>query len=215
MLNRLRPRRPGPGADGPDDRGFSLVELAVAMAVTAVLLAGVGPVVVAVLRSYGRVQDSALVNDRGRILLDRLDRDLRQVSSVNRPRAVGPRVYLEYQLDDAGGSATCTQWRLNRNDATLAVRSWRVGATGAPSWSTAASGVVNAATEPPFAVTPAGGTALHQQLQVRLRLRLPNGEAVTRTVLTARNSSVGSPSNADGDGDGDSDTPVCTNFGRS
>ncbi len=78
-----------------------------------------------------------------------------------------------------------------------------------------ASAVVNdPTTEPPFAVTLAGGLALHQQLTVALRLRLTQGQALTRTVLTARNSSTASTSNTDADADGASDTPVCSSFGR-
>ena len=203
-----------PRPDRRRDDGYSLVELAVVVAVTGILLAGVGPVVVAVLRAFGTVQDSSLVHDRGRVVLDRLDRDLRQVSAVNRPTTVGGRVYLEYRADVGTGPVTCTQWRLDPSATTLDVRSWTEGAATAPAFATAASGVVNAPSEPPFTLTPAGGALLHQQLGVRLRMRLPHGDAVTSTVLTARNSSEASASNADADGDGLSDTPVCTAFGR-
>ena len=71
MLTRPHPRQDG---------GLGLVELVVAMAVSAVLLAAVGPVVVGVLRAFGHVQDASQVHDRGRVVLDRIDRDLRQVS---------------------------------------------------------------------------------------------------------------------------------------
>ena len=63
---------PPPRRRDPDpDRGFSLVELAVAMAVTSLLLAAVGAALVAVIGAYGRVQDTSLAADRGRVLLDR------------------------------------------------------------------------------------------------------------------------------------------------
>ncbi len=198
---------------GRDD-GLSLVELAVASAVTGVLLAAVGPVVLAVLGSFGHVQDASQVHDRGRVILDRLDRDLRQVSEINRPTTSDGRIYLEYLAATGAGTPTCTQWRYDPSAAQLAVRSWAVGSSAAPAWGTAATGMVNTAAEPPFTVTPAGGTAQHQQLTVALRLRLPRDEALTRTVLTARNSSEASPSNADADHDGLSDVPVCTTFGR-
>jgi Tfp pilus assembly protein PilW len=201
----------------PRDRGLSTVELVVSMIVTGVLIAVVTPVLVSVMRSYTKVQDTSLAADRGRVVLDRIDRDLRQVAAINRPTTQGQRVYVEYEIEALapGSTATCTQWRYNRSTGRLDVRTWASGTSGAPGWSTATSAVVNdPAAEPPFVMTPADGTTLHQQLTVQLRLRLPQGQALTRTVLTARNSSAGSTSNADADGDGASDTPVCTGHGR-
>jgi hypothetical protein len=201
-----------------DDGGLSTVEFAVTMIVTGVLITVVVPVLLSVVGSYSKVQDTGLASDRGRVVLDRIDRDLRMVSSINRPTTQGHRVFVEYQTEALapGSAVTCTQWRYDRNTRRLDVRSWSTATTGAPGWSTATSSMVNdPATEPPFVMTPADGTSLHQQLTVQLRLQLPQGQALTRTVLTARNSSAGSPSNPDVDGDGRSDSPVCTNFGRS
>jgi prepilin-type N-terminal cleavage/methylation domain-containing protein len=201
----------------PRDGGFTLVELAVATAVTAMILAAVVAGLRVVVASYGRVQDSGLAADRGHFVLDRFDRDLRQASSVNRPTRVGPRVYVEYETDltDTGSPSTCTQWRFDGAAHSLDVRSWPVGATGEPGFTTALSDVVDdPATEPPFVVTPAGGGALHQQLTVTLRLALAHGQALSRATVTARNSSATSASNADADADGASDTPVCATFGR-
>ena len=212
MLTARSPRR-----DPDPDHGFSLVELAVAMAVTSLLLAAVGAALVAVIGAYGRVQDTSLAADRGRVLLDRFDRDLRQVSAINRPGSVGGRVYVEYETDvaDTGIPSTCTQWRLDTAAKRLDVRTWPATATTAPAFVPAASGVANdPVTQPPFGFAPAGGDAVHQQLTVTLRLALARGQALTRATVTARNSSPASPSNADADGDGASDTPVCTTFGR-
>ncbi len=210
-------RRPGPG-DRARDGGLGTVEFAVTMIVTGVLLVVVVPVLMSVVRSYGRVQDTSLAADRGRVVLDRIDRDLRQVSAINRPTTLGSRVYVEYETEalEAGSTATCTQWRHDAATRRLEVRTWTATTTGAPGWSTAASGMVNdPVTEPPFVMTPADATTQHQQLTVQLRLQLAQGQALTRTVLTARNSSAASASNADDDADGASDSPVCTGFGRS
>jgi Tfp pilus assembly protein PilW len=199
------------------DGGFTVVELAVATAVTAVILAAVVAGLRVVVDSFGRVQDSGLAADRGHILLDRFDRDLRQASALNRPTRVGSRVYVEYETDltDTGSPSTCTQWRVDSATGTLDVRSWAVDAGTAPGFTTAAAGVVNdPAAEPTFVVTPAGAGAVHQQLTVTLRLALAHGQALTRATVTARNSSASSPSNADADGDGASDSPVCAAFGR-
>lgn len=206
MLSRVR-----------GENGFTVVELAVATAVTAVILVAVVGGLRVVVASYGRVQDGGLAADRGHFVLDRFDRDLRQASALNRPTRVGPRVYVEYETDlsDTGNPSTCTQWRLDTAAHTLAVRSWPVDAVTAPGFSTVAADVVNdPATEPPFVVTPAGAGALHQQLTVTVRLALAHGQALTRATVTARNSSASSPPNADADGDGASDSPVCATFGR-
>jgi len=199
------------------EHGHTLVELSVAMAVSSLLLAAVAGVFVAVIGAYNRVQDTSLAADRGQVLLDRFDRDLRQASAINRPTRIGTRVFVEYQTDvsDAGSASTCTQWRLDAGARRLDVRTWPLGATSAPAFATAASGVANdPVTQPPFVFTPADTTSTHQQLTVTLQLALTRGHAVSSTTITARNSSVGSGSNADVDGDGASDRPVCTQFGR-
>jgi Tfp pilus assembly protein PilW len=199
------------------DAGWTVVEVVVAMTIASALLAAVGWALVGAIGAYSHVLDESLADDRGRVILDRVDRDLRQVSSVNLPERVGNLWFVEYLTDvkDTGNPSTCTQWRLDTGTHTLDVRSWTSTATEAPQWGTAATGVVNdPSTQPPFTVTSASSTVAHQQLTVELHLRLSHGDATSRAAVTARNSSTASPSNTDADGDGASDTPVCTAFGR-
>ena len=195
MLTRPRPR----------DAGFSLVELVVAMAVTSLLLAAVATAVTGMLRAYGTVQDTTLADDRGRVVLDRLDRDLRQAAALNAPGVAGGAAYVEYETD-VDRPATCTQWRLDAATHVLAVRRWTLpGPAGAPAWSAVATGVANDLTaEPPFAVAPAQGAVDRAQLTVQLRLSLARGQALTRATITARNSSAAAPA-----------APVCLAYGRS
>lgn len=196
---------------------MTTVELAVAALITGILLAGIGACLVIVVGAYGRVQDTSLAHDQGRVLLDRLDRDLRQVSAINRPRRVGARWYLEYLTDiEATGMRTsCTQWRLDTGTRRLDVRTWTSATVTAPGWSTVSTAVTNdATTEPPFTLLPAGAELEHQQLAVRLELAQRRGTAVSEATLAARNSSTGSASNPDVNGDGVSDTEVCTTYGR-
>ena len=204
-------------ADAPGDAGWTLAEVVVVMTVTAVLLAAVGTALVAAIGAYSSVLDESLADDRGRVILDRFDRDLRQASSVNLPQRVGNAWFVEYLTDvrDTGEPSTCTQWRLDSGTHTLDVRTWTTTATQAPQWGTAATGVVNdPSTQPPFAVTLASSTVAHEQLTIELHLLLSHAGAATRAAVAARNSSTASPSNTDADGDGASDTPVCTTFGR-
>jgi prepilin-type N-terminal cleavage/methylation domain-containing protein len=189
--------------------GYSLPEVLVATAVTSLLLAAVATAVVGLLGAYRKVQDTQLADDRGRVVLDRLDRDLRQAGTLNPPGVAGGAAYVEYQTDvgAAGAPASCTQWRLDGSAHTLAVRRWTLPApAAAPAWSTVATGVVNdLAAEPPFQVTPAQGAVEHAQLTVQLRLALDRGQALTRATVTARNSAPDSGTAA----------PVCMTYGRS
>lgn len=205
------------------DAGFSVVELSVAMVISSLLLALVVAALISMVRSYQKVQDTTLADDRGRVILDRLDRDLRQAAAVNLPQTVGGSAYVEYETDVAapGAAPTCTQWRLDGGAHVLAVRTWTLPApTAAPAWTPIATGVVNdLTTEPPFAVAAAGSipgvTVQREQLAVHLRLSLAHGQALTQAAITARNSSAASGAAADADGDGVPDTPVCLTFGRS
>lgn len=202
--------RPAPRRSVRRDAGLSVVEVVVAMAVTSLLLGALATAVVGLLGAYGKVQDTELANDRGRVVLDRLDRDLRQASVVNQPGVVGGSAYAEYETDvgAAGAPSTCTQWRLDSAGHVLAVRSWPPlpAPTAAPAWNTVATRVVNdLAAEPPFQVTPAGGAVQHAQLTVQLRLGLSRGQSLTRATVTARNSSGSSSPTA----------PICLDYGRS
>lgn len=206
---RLRARR-------GDDRGVTLLELTIAITVTTVVLVAVASGLSLMIKAYTRVQDRSLAQDRGRVILDGLDRDLRWASTVNLPVRIGNTWYLEFQANARTGTAQeCSQWRLDAATDTLQVRRWTVGATTAPAWGTAATGVSN---DPdrrrPFAVTLAGDTLTHQQVDLEFELTLPRGSGVSAARLTARNSSTASPSNTDVNGDAVSDTEVCTAFGR-
>jgi prepilin-type N-terminal cleavage/methylation domain-containing protein len=189
--------------------GYSLVELLVAVVVTSLLLAAVATAVAGLVGAYRKVQDTQLADDRGRVVLDRLDRDLRQAAAVNSPGVAGSALYVEYETDvgAAGAPASCTQWRLDGGTHVLAVRRWTLPApAAAPAWSPVATGVVNDLTaEPPFQVTPSQGAVEHTQLTVQLRLALTRGQALTRATVTARNSAAGSGTAA----------LVCLTYGRS
>ncbi|HVN11312.1 MAG TPA: hypothetical protein VMT69_04410 [Kineosporiaceae bacterium] len=200
-----RPGRRPAGRAG--DRGYSVVEFVVAAAVTGLLLAALATALTSVISAFQRVQDTSMADDRGRVVLDRLDRDLRQAEQIDAPQTIGTAAFVEYEVGVGLPAAgpTCTQWRLDAATRTLAVRSWPLPAPAtAPAWATVATGVVNdLAAEPPFALAPAGGAAEHGRLTVQLRLALAHGQALTRATITARNSGT----------TGASDT--CLDFGRS
>jgi len=194
----------------------TMVELVIAVSVTTVVLVAVASGLSLMIKAYTRVQDRSLAQDRGRVVLDGLDRDLRWASSVNQPVRIGDTWYLEFQANARTGTAQeCSQWRLDAAADTLQVRRWTVGAATAPAWRTAATRVTNnPTTRRPFTVTPAGDTVRHQQVDLQLELTLPRGSGISTARLTARNSSTASPSNIDIDVDGVSDSEVCTTFGR-
>jgi prepilin-type N-terminal cleavage/methylation domain-containing protein len=200
-----------------DDRGVTLLELVIAISVTGVVLVAVASGLSLMIKSYTRVQDRSLAQDRGRVVLDGLDRDLRWASSVNLPVRIGDTWYLEFQGNARTGTTQeCSQWRLDTAADTLQTRRWTVGTATAPAWRTVATRVTNdPSTRRPFTVLPASQTVRHQQVDLQLELTLPRGSGVSVARLTARNSSSASPSNSDVDGDTVSDDEVCTSFGRS
>ncbi|MGZ4626183.1 MAG: hypothetical protein ACXV3S_07830 [Kineosporiaceae bacterium] len=203
-----RPPRPGRRrARLTDDAGYSVVELAVTTAVSGLLLAALATALISVVGAYQHVQDTSLADDRGRVVLDQLDRDLRQATRIDAPQTVGTAAFVEYEVDlgVAGTTPSCTQWRLDAITHTLAVRSWALPApTAPPPWATVATGVVNdLVAEPPFALAPAGGASEHDQLTVQLRVARAHGQALTRATVAARNSGT---SGASG---------TCLTFGRS
>jgi len=216
VLTRAR-RVLGGAAGSRGDRGVTMVELVIAITVTTVVLVAVASGLSLMIKAYTRVQDRSLAQDRGRVILDGLDRDLRWASSVNRPVRIGDTWYLEFQANARTGTTPeCSQWRLDAATDTLQVRRWSVGAAAAPAWQTAATRVTNdPSSRRPFAVVPAGDTVRHQQVDLQLELTLPRGSGISTARLTARNSSAASPSNADVNGDAVSDDEVCTSFGRS
>lgn len=210
-----------------DDRGFTLVEMLVAMAMFSILI--IIAVTAAIQLSRASVTASSRSESSSAILnaFQLLDRQVRYADGINYA-GVGTSgaSYVEFRSParpnpsdpSVTDPATCSQWRFLPSTGVLQSRSWNdvIGVT-LPGWQTRATDVAGlAGSEYPFTVYPAtvSGSA-YQRLGLELEAGGAKSEDKTQidTVFVARNSSISSPSNADSNGDGKSDVPVCNPTG--
>ena len=84
-------RKTPPGSDRACLRtaGFTLVELVVAMGLFAVLLAVLMSAIIGMIGNLRKTQGIADASGQARVAFDRLDRQLRYATAVNRPVLVG------------------------------------------------------------------------------------------------------------------------------
>lgn len=215
MADRLTARERG--RDG--ERGYTLVELLVAMTVFSVFLALFIAGVVVVSRTSTQATIDAQTASSTGIALQRIERTARYADAVNQPGVVGGNAYVEWRTDAISapsGVTTCSQLRYRPSDGTIALRTW--AATEVPStstWNVLTTKVRGtASTTYPFAtVLAASGVSNYQGLTVHILAGLDDriGTDITTTVY-AKNSSVESPSNAIGAA-GQSLSPVCAGSG--
>lgn len=209
--------------DRADDSGLTLVELIVSMGIFTVLLSMFMAGVVIMTRDTTRAVGVSNAGDSTRKVFQRLDKEIRYASSINRPGvgATPGTYYVEYiqTAVDAGLKPKCTQWRYTASTHKLEVRTWRVTPAVATAWHLEATNVRNdlaVASSLPFQFSPADSISLRQQLRVYLTVgsgTKPGAEL--DSVFVARNSSASSPSNPDAVAPfGLSDTPVCPGPGR-
>lgn len=221
MTGRPEARRPGPhGRRAGGDAGMTLVELLVAMGIfTTVLAIFLGGLVV-MTRGTVRADVIASSGDSVRLVVQRLERQVRYAEAVNLPgQGASGAWYVEFRTGAAvssSGAASCTQWRWDPSSQRLQTRTWRDAATATvPDWTTVITGVLadsaDTARSYPFDVALATSAQPRQRLTLRLTVGNETAETSvdSETTFVARNSSTSSVSNTDADGDGQSDTQVC------
>jgi prepilin-type N-terminal cleavage/methylation domain-containing protein len=210
---------PGSGRACLRTAGFTLVELVVAMGLFAVLLAVLMSAIIGMIGNLRKTQGIADASGQARVAFDRLDRQLRYATAVNRPVLVGQDWYLEFTTLDTAGQVGCRQWRVGGATDLLQQRAWTGAPVTPPSWAGVATGVVNnPASQPPFTFVAADAQHPTQQVTVDLVLTRganPPGHAETRSTLVARNTDTTTATNADANGDGVSDQQVCQEVARS
>lgn len=205
------------------ERGMSLIELIVAMSIFLIFIAMILGTTVALAKSASRAQITAEASNTTLTVFGAFDRQVRYADAINfpGPGASGAR-YIEFRTPGASsisGVTTCTQWRYTPALARLELRTWNdLPSATVGSWSTKQSNLIDdGGAGYPFELKPASVTgSTMQQLVVRLHagsVGLDAGAAMS-TSFVARNSSIGSPSNADANNDSVSDTPVCPAGGR-
>lgn len=202
--------------------GVTLTELIVALgvftAVIAVFMAGV----VTMTKNTAR---AVSVSDTGsvvRTVFQRMDKEVRYASAINRP-GKGPSgaYYVEYliQVVEGGQPERCIQWRVSADGELQRREAPGPSGGGARAWYTFSDDVHNDLNIPaqlPFRFSPADNVYANQRLRVSLDVRPSAAQAGSglETEFVARNTSSASTTNADLDNDGRSDIMICTGMGR-
>lgn len=198
MTAARRRLREGPGGA---EAGISLVEVATAMVLMSIFMGMFFGTITQVFRSVYRTQSTSLAQSQVNLAFLRLDRQIRYAAGISKEGTMDGSTdpVVEY-LTTTGGTATCTQLRLNLTTSQLQVRTWTQGASPlAPTaWIPLAS-QVGATT--PFTFIAADATLNFQQLEVRLTATDGTSESnraarTTDVTFTALNTSLATTSTA-------------------
>lgn len=193
---RQRPRR--------NDRGMTLIELVVSMAVMGVVLTMVTGAIVAIYNATNKVDGVTASASQVAIAMSRLDGSIRYASAIGKPvtspnGSVSVR-YLANEPDADGADApSCFELRLDTSTEQLQQRRWASGETaGSAHWVPLATGIEPSAAggAAPFTVSGLGegGSTPNQQLRVRFDAVSGTGpyqeRSVTDIEFTAFNAEI-------------------------
>lgn len=191
-----------------DEAGVTLVELAITTMLLGIVLAMVVQVMVTVQSTVEVESGRSSRNDRLRLAVRALERQIRSGEIVGDPATEndaangivpGMSVRLLTRSTDTTSTLQCAQWRID--GGRLESRSWAPASVTPVGWQVAAEGIANRTSTPAvdafaLAADPAYGGRV---LQVRLLARGDEAEdSVQRieTSITGRGAVVGSPSSA-------------------
>ena len=214
-----------------DDRGFTIVELATAMALFAGLVLIFLAALVGLTGTVNNVSASAHGASTNQVIISAISRQLPYADAINRPVTVSGSRYIEWRLpasSTADNLVGCVQWRYTPATGLVETRRWSLSAVGSTvvnltNWSTKGTNIIDKDQEGnkgqvgvPFTMIPAENGVQRQQLRIFLTAGNEIGDETTsETLLTARNSSLTSLTNTDNNHDGQSDQQVCQQAGRS
>jgi prepilin-type N-terminal cleavage/methylation domain-containing protein len=217
MTGLLRRRR------APREDGFTLIELLATMALFSIFLAIFGAAVTTMLKDVRKTQGNADGLDSNRRVMQLVDKQLRYANHITAP-GVGAdgNYYVEWMSGNAGVRQTCTQWRLDRVNHRLQVRSWKpklvasdtLSATP-PGWTTKAFKAYDPA---PTAARPSGVPFDRVSNKLAQRNQTLNFAFITKAGAPATRQSVEvtlSAINADTTKPGFSEVGICGEYARS
>jgi prepilin-type N-terminal cleavage/methylation domain-containing protein len=177
-----------------EDRGVTLIEVAVSMTIMAVLMAIFTGGVVHMYRAADRTEAVSIAQSQNNGMFLRLDRTIRYASAISTPGVVGGNYYVEY-LTSNTTTPTCTELRLNVTASQLQIRTWTQNATplSPTAWIPIAS---NVSSTSPFQFLDADSTYNFQRLKLNLVADTKSeGISAARTTnitFTALNTQLGS-----------------------
>ncbi len=136
-----------------DDRGYTLIELMMAMVCMSILLTLVTSAIIQIYHSVNSVDSMSTAQTQVDTTFVRLDKELRYARGISTPGTVNGDAYVEYLLS-ADSVDTCVELRLHTATGELQRRQWTKNVTPLTptGWQTLAS-TVTATT--PFTVTAA------------------------------------------------------------
>jgi prepilin-type N-terminal cleavage/methylation domain-containing protein len=188
-----------------DERGMTLVELIVAMAILSIVMLVMTTTLSSIQRAVVEEDVRMRLNDQARLAVQSIDRLVRSGNilydpvdeSGNDPYGAATgylfRIYTQAE-QSAGQSARCAIWLLN-DEQQLLYRTWPVlEPENASTWQVVADSVVNRdLNTPPFTLDAAGRTiAVNFYINPDLAHR-PQATQVVSASLTGRNTSFGYP----------------------
>lgn len=208
------------------DRGFTIVELATAMALFAGLVIIFLAALVGLTSTVNNVSASAHGASTNQTIISTISRQVPYADSINRPVTVGGSRYIEWRLPRSvttDARVGCVQWRYTPATGLVETRRWSLTdastVVNLTAWSTKGTDIIDqGGVGYPFSLEPVDNKKelQRQQLVILLVAGSARGDTTTtETSLTARNSSFSSESNTDANNDGVSDQQVCQQAGRS
>lgn len=174
------------------ERGLTLVEIAVAGLMTAIIMGAVAAVLVTVQNVVNDEQSRSSGNDQARLAVEQLDRELRSATMIYRIDAY--TLLAATRSNEPSMGRRCVQWRVS--DGQLERRAWPVGnPSSSTGWRVVAEGVVNreaSVAEPTFELvgptTVRGAATVEVAILVNEDLQRDPGATVgVETVIHGRN----------------------------
>ena len=131
------------------ETGTTLVELVVVLAIFAVLMAMLGPIIFAFQDGASTSQSIDVAVNQMRPVFQVFTFQVTSAGSLGVKTESGGDPLL-WMLTGAYGHETCVQWRVLSNTSQLQERSWVAGQSPSSSWLTEATGVTYSSSAPPF-----------------------------------------------------------------
>lgn len=175
---------------GRGDEGFTLIELAVALLITMILLTVVPSVISAVSDANSYARGTTAGSVQARTAIQDLEYRVQSASQICLPTSmttVGPTVTAGFAVrvqTQAFSKSLWDQWMLNTSTHVLQEQEWSttwVTGNAVPAWNTIATAIVNSSTAP-FAL-PAVSTGSPQTLSVDFQVSESYGNKAQTSEL--------------------------------
>lgn len=192
------------------DNGTTLVEAVVAMSLFMVVMSIVVSSISVWSKKTFEQRAAADAAENSRVALARFDKIVASSEAINRPVAVGDKVYLE-MLE--AKTQDCNQFRLDKTERTLHIRQWVLGETPSTTWRLVARNLTDLNV---FSVTQPNdaGEPKHQMLSLNVAFKTSGVDQQVIATYVARNTSVDTKTVRDlAPADGRSDEEVCLGTG--